>query len=263
MSYIDDYLAILKANNFAQNTLAFYSRYLPFLDNLALKYYNKNIYKMSVSELTRLKLDHLNTYSKSSQNAFFGMLKGLESYLIAEGVIDYVGVTNILYNRLDVNYSKSFALEDMPRLKQICTNRPTWAAIVLLIMSGLRINELVNLALKDIDLANSKIWVQPSKNHSGRGVEVLQIQQQKDLVVYLRGLTPIFGEIYPFADAKAQVRYAIDAYNQQYNCSFSTHNTRSTYATYMYIRGTRLDQLMRFLGHKNIKTTLKYIDSRR
>lgn len=259
--YIDNYLTALSKANYAANTIEFYSRYLPFFNNIAISKFNTPIYKLKVSQLLEFKDNYMSNYSASSQNSFFGMLKGLQNYLIADGSIDYISVVPLLYNKLDVNYSLSFNPNEFHRLKSLSTNRMTWASFCALVCTGLRISELESLALNDINFVTNNVYVTRSKSRASRKVELLQIPMLSDFKDYISIITPITDNVTPFLFAKPAIRYLIDKYNDTYNTSYTTHNTRSTYATLMYRRHIPLVDIQRYLGHKNLKTTLKYIDS--
>lgn len=258
---INQYLSVLKSANYADNTIKFYTRYLPHFNNLALKYYNTPIYKLKVSQLLEFKDKFMAGYSFSSQNSFFGMLKGLQNFLVADGRIDYISVVPMLYNKLDTNYSLSFNPKQFHFIKSISTNRMTWAAFCALVCSGLRISELVSLSLSMIDVTHNCIYVKTAKSRTSRKVELLQIDLLSDFYKYIAIIEPISDEVYPFEFAQPAIRYLIDKFNDKYNTTYTTHNTRSTYATLMYRRNVPLVDIMRYLGHKNLKTTLKYIDS--
>lgn len=260
---IQTYLSQLESLNYSANTLDTYARYLPYLNTLALAKYKKPIYELKASELINLKNTDLTLYSPATQNLFFGMLKGLQSYLIADGKIDYISVTNHLYNKLDSTYSKAFSLEDIKKMKLVAHNRFAYISFLLLCMSGLRISELVALKVSDIDIQGESIWIRKSKNNYGRRVLLTPLPYLTQVWKYLYSIEIIEGEPLIFSTAKSDVRTLIDDFNSTYHTNFYTHNTRSTYATLMLDLGYRLDQIMRYLGHKNLATTLKYIDSRR
>lgn len=258
---INLYLMMLSDSNYAENTIKFYTRYLPHFNNLANKYYNTPIYKLTVRQLLEFKKKYMSGYSLSSQNSFFGMLKGLQNFLVADGRIDYISVVPMLYNKLDINYSISFTANDFPKLKAMSTNRFTRASFCALVCTGLRISELTTLSLSEIDVANDCIYVTKSKSRTSRKIELLHIDLLSDFCKYISIIEPLTETVYPFEFAQPAVRYLIDNFNDKYNTNYSTHNTRSTYATFLYRKNVPLVDIMRYLGHKNLKTTIKYIDS--
>lgn len=258
---INQYLSALNTANYAENTIKFYTRYLPHFNNLALNYYETPIYKLKVSQLLEFKNKYMAGYSLSSQNSFFGMLKSLQNFLVADGRIDYISIVPMLYNKLDVDYALSFTPNQFKQIKLLSTNRMTWAAFCALVCTGLRISELTALSLSMIDVAHNCIYITKSKSRTSRRIELLQIDLLSDFFKYISIIEPLTEKVYPFEFAQPAVRYLIDNFNDKYNTNYSTHNTRSTYATLMYRRNVPLVDIMRYLGHKNLKTTLKYIDS--
>lgn len=258
---IAQYLSALSRANYADNTIKFYTRYLPHFNSISLSYYKTPIYKLKVSELLDFKDKYMAGYSLSSQNSFFGMIKGLQNFLVADGRIDYISVVPMLYNKLDTDYSLSFSPNHFPYINKMSTNRMTWAAFCALVCSGLRISELVSLSLSMIDVTHNCIYVKNTKSRTSRKIELLQIDLLGDFYKYIAIIEPISDEVYPFEFAQPAIRYLIDKFNEKFNATYTTHNTRSTYATLMYRRNVPLVDIMRYLGHKNLKTTLKYIDS--
>ena len=258
---IAQYLSALSRANYADNTIKFYTRYLPHFNTISLNYYKTPIYKLKVSELLEFKDKYMAGYSFSSQNSFFGMIKGLQNFLVADGRIDYISVVPMLYNKLDINYSISFTTADFPKLKSLSTNRFTRASFCALVCTGLRISELTALSLSSIDVAHNCIYITKSKSRTSRRVELLQIDLLSDFYNYLSIIEPLSDKVFPFEFAQPAVRYLIDNFNDKFNTNYSTHNTRSTYATFLYKKNVPLVDIMRYLGHKNLKTTIKYIDS--
>ena len=260
--YLDDYLKLLKQLDYSKNTIESYSRYLNLLQNISHTKYKKNVYELKFSQLVEIKKTNLSKYAKSTQNTIFAMLKSFEDYLLAEGVIDFINITNLIYQPTYKNYARSFSSADVKRIINIASSAEVAAGFIFLIMTGMRISELKNFDKKDLMLDENKIYIQASKNHKERAAPLLLIEDADIALHYIESYEVIFGEATPFSDTKHKIRYLIDTYNKKYNKNFYTHHTRATYATNLVKKGYRLDQIKTYLGHENLKTTLKYIDSR-
>lgn len=260
--YLNDYLKTLKELDYSKNTIESYSRYLNLLQTISHNLYKKNVYELKFSQLVEIKKTKLNNYAKSTQNTIFAMLKSFEDYLLAEGVIDFINITNLIYQPIHKNYAKCFSSADVKRIINIASSAEVAAGFLFLVMTGMRISELKKFDKKDLKLDENKVYIQASKSRKERAAPLLLIEDAAIALNYIESYEVIFGEATPFSDTQHKIRYLIDTYNEKFNKKFYTHHTRSTYATNLAKKGYRLDQIKTYLGHENLKTTLKYIDSR-
>lgn len=260
---IHNYLHNLSVLGYAKNTIELYTRYLTFLDDIAMSYYKKPIYELTASELLDLKSKHLKFYKDSSVNTMLSALKSFENYLVADGVLTANAVAPHLFSKLPRPYNLAFSKKDIEQIKNIATNRFSYICFVALIATGARIGELTQLSPADFSEDRKRVSIESSKSKSFRKALVNQVDDIQMLWDSLDSIKVFEGRPLPFLHAKPAVRYLIDSFNAKYNKNFHTHSTRSTYATDLAEAGYRLDQIAAFLGHKSIKTTVGYIDSYR
>jgi integrase/recombinase XerD len=136
-------------------------------------------------------------------------------------------------------------------------------AIVLLTYSaGLRLSEVVNLRIKDIDSERMQVFVQQAKGRKDRYTSL-----SKKVLPVLR---EYFMEYKPkewlFEGAKGR-RYSVssvqtivkDAYTKAgIKKKVSTHTLRHSFATHLLENGTDLRYIQNLLGHESSKTTELY-----
>lgn len=136
-------------------------------------------------------------------------------------------------------------------------------AIVLLIYSaGLRLSEVVNLRIKDIDSKRMKVFVQQAKGRKDR----YTLLSKKVLPV----LRDYFKEYQPkewlFEGAKGR-QYSVssvqsvvkDAYARAgIKKKVSTHSLRHSFGTHLLENGTDLRYIQSLMGHESSKTTELY-----
>lgn len=131
-------------------------------------------------------------------------------------------------------------------------------AILTLIYSvGLRISEVVNLKIEDID---SKRMVIHIKNAKGRKDRIVPLSEKVlDLLrLYYKEYKP---KIYLF-NGQNSVQYSIGScqkiYKKYIDDKTSIHCLRHSFATNLLENGTDIRIIQKILGHSNVKTTEIY-----
>lgn len=155
---------------------------------------------------------------------------------------------------------------ELERLFNALTNRKHKALLFTAYSAGLRVSELVNLRLTDIDSERMTIQVVRAKGKKDRVVNLSPVLLDI-LRSYLREVKPrprefLFeseqtGTAYPvrtvqqiFSNAKrkAQIRKEV-----------GIHSLRHSFATHLLEKGTDIRYIKDLLGHFNIKTTERYL----
>jgi integrase/recombinase XerD len=135
----------------------------------------------------------------------------------------------------------------------------TW--FYLLSEAGLRLSEVCDLRLGNLDLAAQRLVVRQGKNNRDRTVP-LSPTLQVTLTAYL----PVRGEARTDhllihrqrAVKEGLIRYRLHRYGQQAQVKVSPHRLRHTLATRLLNEGMSITSLQRLLGHDKLETTLVY-----
>jgi integrase/recombinase XerD len=137
------------------------------------------------------------------------------------------------------------------------------AILMTLYSSGVRLSELLNLQIKDIDSTKMQIRVRQGKGAKDRNV-VLSRTLLDVLRLYFRQYRPaswlFYGET-PQRPLDARVvQRMIRRLSQKAGLrqGVTCHTLRHSFATHLLERGTELAYIQELLGHKNPKTTLLY-----
>jgi len=139
------------------------------------------------------------------------------------------------------------------------------ALILLLLRTGMRIGELLNCKLEDIDLTEQKILIyQSEKNSVGRAVYYSSDAQQA-LLAWLRARHPhsqhLFyghkGKPLSYEAARAIFKKCLQKAGLQYS-SYSLHSLRHTFATDLLNAKMPLECLRVLLGHCSLEITRRY-----
>jgi integrase/recombinase XerD len=138
------------------------------------------------------------------------------------------------------------------------------AILMTIYAAGLRVSELISLRLTDIDRQRQLICVRQGKGHKDRQVmlspkllEMLQLYWKKYRPMSWlfpgqhpqRPITPItVWRICQQARAAAQLAKPV-----------SPHTLRHCFATHLLEEGTDLRRIQILMGHRNLKTTARYL----
>ncbi len=148
---------------------------------------------------------------------------------------------------------------DLLRLTRNLKHR---CALALIYSSGLRIGELLNLQLKDIDIDRRQVFIRQSKGRKDR------------YVMLAESILPL---VYNYLQTYMPKRYFLEGYGEkQYTASavrsflkesckraqirksVSPHTLRHSFATHMLENGTDLRYIQELLGHAKPETTMIY-----
>ncbi len=140
-------------------------------------------------------------------------------------------------------------------------NRLDRAWFLTLAHTGLRLSELLNLRLPDIDLASGRLFIRPGKNGYGRLVYTTA-ELTLAMLAYLP-LRPNLPDDHlwlvqdkPLYDSRVrtQVRY----WGQLADIEVSPHVLRHTLATLLINQGMPIETLRKLLGHRSLSVTQQY-----
>ena len=127
--------------------------------------------------------------------------------------------------------------------------------------AGLRLSEVCDLRLGDVDLTARRLVVRQGKNNRDRTIPLSPVLQAA-LTTYL----PVRGEAQTDhllihrrrAVKEGLIRYRLHRYGQQAQVKVSPHRLRHTLATRLLNEGMPITSLQRLLGHEKLETTLVY-----
>lgn len=137
------------------------------------------------------------------------------------------------------------------------------ALLLLSYSGGLRVSEVVNLRVQDINSDRMQISIVKAKGKKDRLIPL-----SKNILAILRkyysAYRPKFWLFesqngvnhYSVRSAQIIFKKAFKELGLPNNCSF--HSLRHSYATHLLENGTSLRYIQQLLGHNDIKTTLRY-----
>ncbi len=178
---------------------------------------------------------------------------------------DYELMERKIKLKLPDQLPRAIDAQHLDQLLSIIDNRRDRALILLLLRTGMRIGELLNCKLEDIDLTEQKILIyQSDKTSVGRAVYYSEDAQQvllawlrvrdplKEHVFYGRGANPLCYEA-----ARAIFQRILQKAGMQYS-GYTLHCLRHTFATDLLNARMPLECLRVLLGHSNLEITRRY-----
>ena len=131
--------------------------------------------------------------------------------------------------------------------------------ISLLYSSGLRVSELVNLKVSDVDINEGTGWVRRGKGAKDR-LFVMSPTLAQELGVYLkeREYTYVFSKAKPLTTRNIQKIIKLTSSRAGIAKKVTPHTLRHSFATHLLEQGTDIRVIQTMLGHSSLSTTQVY-----
>ena len=272
-TYIDDYLNyLLLEKRLANNTRESYEFDLKCFYNY---FSNREVTSLNERDLVNY-LKYLKEDKKLSSKSIerhLTTIRNFFKYLVKSNIIKYDISKNIDNLKLEKHLPTILSIDEVDNLLDISLNNPfnyrTKAMLELIYGSGLRISELVNLSLNDIDLYNSTILIHGKGNKER--IVPLGEYAQKYLVLYLDNRkyllkkkngnpSQLFLNNHGQAITRNGFNYLLNNILKEKGIDkkITPHTLRHSFATHMLNNGADLRTIQELLGHSDIVTTRIY-----
>jgi site-specific recombinase XerD len=278
-------LSVDKALNYVSNTLRSEGYRERTINDYAklFGYFTRDMNISNVAEITEsdvrgyINLILTKGLSNRTANIRLAAFRAIFKRLFEHGIIPTNPPGNI--TKLREDEQKIFTLNDkqVHRLFSV-VEKDTFAgfrdycAMLLMLTSGLRSNEVNSLEISDIDFDNLVIMLPGAKNKNRRTRAIPITKKVADELRQLIAETSEYfnGEIKhvftnQFGEAldNERIRKRMHKYGTLANlygeCRPSPHSLRHTFATNFLKNGGNITALMKILGHSDIKTTQRYL----
>lgn len=152
--------------------------------------------------------------------------------------------------------------EEVGKILNATANLKHKALLTTMYSAGLRMGELLNLKLGDIDSASMRIWVREGKGCKDR-LTALSPHLLELLRIYFERYRPkvfLFEGPHGTAYSATSVRKVLyrAASKASIQKKITPHTLRHSFATHLLEQGTNLRYIQDLLGHSNPKTTEIY-----
>lgn len=151
---------------------------------------------------------------------------------------------------------------EIDRILEQVKNHKHWLMIALAYGAGLRVSEVVNLRVADLDFERNLLHVKQGKGRKDR-VTLLPQKLRDHLLLWVR-MRPVSGLVFESERGGGlSIRSPQRVFERACQAAGITkrvtfHSLRHSFATHVLEQGTDIRFIQELLGHSNIKTTLIY-----
>lgn len=260
-SYLSSFLNSKRIEGCSVRTIEFYKINL---EKFLLYFRNKNIVILTTEDIRKYLVDYENN-SKSSKLTLDNIrriISSFYSWLEDEGIVTKSPVRRIKKIKYAQVIKSAFSEEEIISIKENCKNFRDLCIVDFLLSTGVRIGELVNIKVSDINFLLKECIV------TGKG--------NKQRKVYFDSITKMHLKDYLKLNPR-ESEYLFLSLNNKHKLSIRTietilteigektninnvhpHRFRRTLATRAIDKGMPIEQVKVLLGHSQIETTLRY-----
>lgn len=196
--------------------------------------------------------------SNSTINVRLSAIKTFYDYAVEQEYTDHNPIIKTLYLQGKTTKTKPLTEQEKGLILSYMDEKDDHIRLGFYTMfyTGLRVSELANLRLCDVNLINGRVTVHVIHGKRGgeRTVPVFDIETAEQLLRYTgeQSIDLLFK-------VKARTfQYHAEQASLKTGIPFSVHQARHTFATERLKEGIRLDILQKLMGHKDISTTMLY-----
>lgn len=273
--YIQEYLSYLKVSlNYSPHTITSYENDLKQFENFLTLTFGKDDFDLNDLELTILKsfvaglFDE--DYSNRSISRKISLLKSFFKYLAKKKYIKKNVASTLIFPKLDKklpSYLTESEAEKLFEPEQTDDRKPLDAAILELFYStGIRLSELINLKISNINFSikTIKVFGKGSKERIvpfGKNAELSITEYLKIRPVPAEGNTDILflssngNKLYPM-QVNRITKKSLEGVTELKKKS--PHILRHTFASHLLDKGADIRAVKDLLGHESLSTTQVY-----
>ncbi len=279
LEIVNEYASyLLYQKNYSKETIDSYTRDI----NKFLDFMNNENYTLNSVDSTLIRnfLAHetLDGISKRSNARRVIALRQFYEYLVKNNYVEFNPFIIISTPKVDKKLPEFMYLEEINNLFELNSQRKDFlmhrdqAIIELLFSSGLRVSELVNLTLQDLNLKERMMRI-VGKGNKERIVP-FSLKTQKTLSVYLENTRKqlisdsgnMIGTNYVFLNSRGEklttrgVEYILQEIENKTGVTLSLHphKFRHSFATHLLNQGLDLRTIQELMGHASLSSTQVY-----
>lgn len=267
---MEKYEEHLEFRNLSPNTINGYMKELMYLRRHLEEERNSSIY---VDEIALEDLEEFISTKKdtgvaiSSINRSISIVKGFYKYLETRDIVK-LNPTRKLETYREVNRPKRDVLteEEIDILIENIDDEIIKYVVFTIANTGLRISELTNLKLQDVDMEDKVIYVINGKGGKNRVIPI-NSKLYEILDDYLKNIRPDVDSDYFFAKKKTgrlsrqwtntKIKEAVE--NLGWDKDITSHNLRHSFATNLIGNDVNIVSVQKLLGHSDLRTTSVYL----
>ena len=248
-SVLGKYRNILKLRGYSDRSISIYVHYV----EKCIITFDKPALHITANDVKKY-LETFNYSSTSQQNQIYSSLKLFCKYILEFKKIDKIFLER---PRKEKSLPRVIDHEFLSKKLNSIENLKHEALLKLTYSCGLRVGDIINLKISDIDSGRMIIHI---KNGKGKKDRIVPLSESmlRLLRKYYNKYKPI---LYLFNGVSGQ-QYTPSSCNKlvkrHIGESYHMHMLRHSSATYMLENGTDIMTIQSILGHNSVKTTMIY-----
>lgn len=240
----------LRYKNYSENSIRLYVTYLKSFIN---KESIKDPYLVTTNQIINF-LENQTYTSISQQNQYIGCLKLFAKYILNKKKIHLSKIERPKSEKKLPRVIDNTEIKE--RLSKI-VNVKHKAILTLTYSVGLRVSEIINLKINDIDSKRMLIHIRKAKGRKDRIVPLSQY-----VLELLRGYYKEHEPVDYLFNGQNNLQYSIGScqkiFKKYINSNDHIHTLRHSCFTNLLENGTNIRIIQKIAGHSNIKTTEIY-----
>ena len=194
-----------------------------------------------------------NGLSDNTIASYFNKLRQIFDFFVSNGYIDSNPIPKRKMKPKEIVTIPEKEVEQILYLLKQKENRKHYRIIFMLLATGLRISEMINLTFDDIDLRRNLIAV---KNKKADRIDYIPIYYElKEFII--NEFPEREGKVFDYCH-KDSLRFFRRFLKDNGFRHYSLHTLRKTYISKLVNSGLSVFDVMTLARHKSIKTTLKH-----
>ncbi len=258
---IKRYCACLAVDGKSEKTIYQYRRSITLLSD----FLNKSFPEMKTYDIRfYLATEKERGISERSLENTRANLSAFFQWLTMDEVIEKNPMLRIKPIKYDDEIKEAFSDVEIDKLRTACISDKERALIEFLLSTGVRVTELCEMNVTDIDMRNLTVHVRHGKGGKERFTYTTAVAAEW-LNRYLLNRQELTSN-YLFCNANHErirsggIRFILNRIAKRAGVSnVHPHRFRRTFATGLANRGMDTREIQKLLGHSNINTTLEYI----
>lgn len=255
------YKTDMEIQEYAKNTI---KNRMYFLNNF-ISFVKKDIEDITVVDLKAYLNMKRKTTMPSTINGFIASLKAFFSWAVEEGYIDINPANRLRKTKVGMKLREPLSVENIERLRIACKTDRERALVEFLLATGMRVSEVVNVNVSDLDFYENKLKT------TGKGNKERFILFNDKCKLYLKEYLDnrkgesdalFIAERKPFGRMGARALEKLlkkISERKITDTNVFPHKLRHTFATQLFSGGANITTIQFLLGHESITTTQRYV----
>ena len=261
MKYLDNYIDYIKSNKRYSNYTV--SNYYKDINDFIKYLSNKDYLKINDDDVVYY-LEYLYKleYNKNTISRKLSSLRSFYNYLVNNDVISYNYFNNHKNPKKDKLLPKYLRDEDVKVMYDKCKNVRDKLILELLFVTGIRVSELVNIKINDINFNNREIKI--LGKGSKERIVIFSNNCLNNINDYLSSRNKVSNYLIINKDGNkistTSIRNILNKIKliSGVRTKITPHMLRHTFATDMLNNGADLVSVKKLLGHESLDTTSIY-----